>query len=297
MILIDLQQIAIAYFSVRIKNKMEVRTLVEEDHGNISDREYIRNGLLKTLRNVRVQFSQTYGELVLCCDSRQSWRRDVFPFYKLKRRKGRDESPVDWNAFHGDFDAIKEEFKQHLPYRLVEVEGAEGDDIISVLCEVNSMKSQPVRTLIYSSDKDFLQLQKYPHVDQYDRFRERFLKCENPVHEVREKIIRGDDGDGVPNILSADNCFAAGVRQRPMMSAKVEIWKTMEPETITDWDEETKLRWKRNQALVDLSCMPVEIKQRIARYMLDNPAPQRKNMYKYLMSVRAIDLVSMAGVF
>jgi hypothetical protein len=300
MILVDLQQTAVAQFSI-YNMPLPARTpsifVTEDRYEGKTEIEKMRLTVLRALKNYKQKFGEQYGQLVLCCDSRSSWRKEIFPYYKIRRKRSRDDSPMDWTTFHETFRTLKEEFRENLPYKVVEAEGAEGDDIISVLCEWNANKPSPEPVLIYSSDGDFLQLQKYSQVSQYDKMRDRFLKCENPVYEVREMIIRGDPDDDVPNILSADDCFAAKVRQRPMMTAKVDVWKTMDPETITDWDADTKLRYKRNQLLVDLSCIPTEVKARIAQAYLSHQPQSRQHMYKYLLNTKTTELMSSLGDF
>lgn len=304
MILVDLQQTAIASFMMYYKtgklgpgSTLVKQTTLYEDTGNMDDKtdlEILRHSLLMALRSYRKLF-QKYGDLVLCCDSEISWRKSVFPFYKIKRKKSRDGSVFDWVSFQKCFTTIKEEFRENLPYKLIEADGAEGDDVISVLCEANSHKRTPEPILIYSSDKDFLQLQKYPEVKQYDKIRDRYLVTENPLFDLREKIIRGDPGDGIPNILSPDNSFAVGIKQRPIMTAKVEVWKKVDP--VFSFTGDDLERYERNRRLIDLSCIPDVIKGRIASsYLGLRPAP-RGNVYKYLMKVREADLLSSAGDF
>lgn len=300
MILIDLQQTAMAHYIMDAKDRsLPEKMIVENGFGDEDkpDIDRLRNGLLRSLRAVRRKFSEQYGELVLCCDSQLSWRRDIFPLYKARRRKSRDESVLDWKNFNTIFTTIKAEFRDNMPYYLIEADGAEGDDVIAVMCEWNANKRNKEPILIYSSDQDFLQLQRFPEVSQYDKFRDRFLKCENPEYELRELIIRGDVDDGVPNIFSEDNCFVAGIRQRPVMTAKVEIWKTLEPAMITDWDDDTRSRWERNRSLVDLSAIPANIKAHIAQTYLDLSPAGRGNVYKYLMQVGATELIAAAGEF
>jgi hypothetical protein len=243
----------------------------------------------------REQFGSKYGDFVLCCDSQLSWRKDIFPFYKIKRKKQRDDSPIDWAGFQTIFSQIKAEFRDHLPYRLVEAEGAEGDDVISVLCEWNAQRTKPEPVLIFSSDKDFLQLQKYPEVQQWDKLRERWLICDNPLFFLREKIIRGDSGDGVPNIFSPENSFAVGVRQKPVMTAKVEEWKQRDP--VFNFTGEVLERYERNRLLMDLSMIPVPVKAKIANQFLTNAPKPRSGLYNYFVNSRLPELITETGAF
>ena len=56
------------------------------------------NSILNTIRAFNVKFKDEYGEMVLCSDAADPWRRDIFPNYKHQRRKGRVESQIDWEG-------------------------------------------------------------------------------------------------------------------------------------------------------------------------------------------------------
>ena len=115
----------------------------------------------------------------------------------------------------------------------MDVEGAEADDIIAVL---TARLSSSDNILILSSDKDFGQLQKYPNVTQYSPILKRFIKIDNPTTFIREHILKGDRGDGIPNFLSPDNTFAAGERQKVINSKRLQEWISQDAETFCTTD-------------------------------------------------------------
>ena len=161
--------------------------------------DIIRHIVLNSIRSYVRKFSNKYGKnLVICCDNRKYWRKDVFPFYKASRKKIRDASGFDWKTIFDSIQVLKEEFNQILPYKIVDSEGAEADDVIAALTEKYSSNEN---ILILSSDKDFVQLQKFSGVQQYSPIMERFIGTDNPAKYVLEHIICGDRGDGIPNIL------------------------------------------------------------------------------------------------
>ena len=115
------------------------------------DGDMVRHMILNSLRMYRERFHDEYGEMVICYDSKHYWRRDYFPQYKMNRKKVRDDSSHDWDNIFECLNAIKEELTEFFPYKVVEVYGAEADDIIGVLCtggqekililsEINSLK-------------------------------------------------------------------------------------------------------------------------------------------------------------
>ena len=51
-----------------------------------TDMDVIRSAVLNTLRLYRIKFSNEYGELVLCCDDRHNWRKEIFLITKHPER-------------------------------------------------------------------------------------------------------------------------------------------------------------------------------------------------------------------
>jgi hypothetical protein len=261
MILVDLNQVLLAGLMAQISGQKGVK--IEED--------LVRHMVLNILRGHIKNFKAEYGEVVLCCDNRNYWRRSVFPFYKHGRKKSREKSDLDWHLIFDTLAIIKDELKQFSPYKVVDVEGAEADDIIGTLVPRHSAHE---KILILSSDGDFLQLQHYPNVKQYNPVMKKYLKSQNPTSDLKEKIIRGDKGDGIPNILSPSDCFVTESRQKPISAKKLSEFLTTDPDSF---DENTKIGFSRNKTLIDLSCIPEEIKERIID-VYDNikPAPKSK---------------------
>ena len=146
MILVDLNQVVISNLMMQL-NKSQKKGL---------DEPLIRHMILNSLRSYNKKFRDTYGEMVVCCDNRKYWRKGVFPFYKSGRKTARDRDNLDWHVIFETLDRVRQELKDNLPHKVIDVEGAEADDIIGVLTARMS-KQEPI--LILSSDKDFIQLQ------------------------------------------------------------------------------------------------------------------------------------------
>jgi 5'-3' exonuclease len=249
MLIIDLNQVLISNLMQQLNSHASMKL----------DENLIRHMVLNSLRSYVKQFRQKYGEVVIACDSRKYWRKDVFPFYKANRKKDRDASVHDWTLIFESLNKIRDELASFSPYKVINVEGAEADDIIAVLV---ARKSANEDVLILSSDKDFMQLQKYPNVTQYSPILKRYIKTDDPHSYIKEHILRGDRGDGIPNFLSSDNTFATGERQKVINSKKLAVWLTQTPEEICVND--TMLRgFKRNQMLVDMDYIPEAIKSLI----------------------------------
>ena len=283
MILIDLNQVLIANLMQQVNAAPKMQL----------DEPLIRHMVLNSLRSYIKQFKGQYGEIVICCDSKKYWRRDYFPFYKSNRKKDREKSGHDWNLIFETLNKIREELKIYFPYKVLEVEGAEADDIIAVLAGRVSPQED---ILILSSDKDFVQLQKYKNVIQYSPILKKFVKSDNPHQYIKEHILKGDRGDGIPNFLSADNVFALGERQKVINSKKLTEWLSKSPEEFCVND--TMLRgYKRNQQLVDLDFIPEPIKQGIVE-AYDNTKPNtRQKMMTYFIENRLKNLIEVLDEF
>ena len=228
MILVDLNQIAISNLMVSI-NTYNKNQEINED--------LLRHMVLNSLRSYKVKFGEKYGDLVICCDGRHYWRRDIFPFYKAGRKKDRAASTLDWTLIFETLNKIRDEIKEYFPYIVLDVDRTEADDIIAVLVQ-NKSPFEPV--LILSGDKDFMQLQKHNRVDQYAPVQKKFVRTDSPRDFLKEQIIRGDRGDGIPNFLSNDDVLVKGERQKPISKKKMAGWLVSDPE---DCFAENQMSW------------------------------------------------------
>jgi 5'-3' exonuclease len=283
MILIDLNQVLISNLMQQIGSNPNAKL----------DEPLIRHMVLNSLRSYIKQFKSKYGEIVIACDSKKYWRRDVFPFYKAHRKTDREKSAFDWHLIFETLNKIREELKENFPYKVLEVEGAEADDIIAVLAGRISPNED---VLILSSDKDFVQLQKYANVIQYSPILKRFVRTDNPAEYIKEHIIRGDRGDGIPNFLSADNTFVIGDRQKVINKKKLEEWLSKSPEEFCTTDNMLR-GYKRNQMLVDLDYVPEDIKTKIVE-AFDRPKQgNRSKMLNYFIENRLRNLIEVLDEF
>jgi 5'-3' exonuclease len=283
MILVDLNQVLISNLMIQINSNP--KTKIEED--------LVRHIVLNSLRSYSKQFKSKYGKLVICCDSRKYWRRDVFPFYKSHRKKDRDKSDFDWGLIFDTLNKIRDELKTSFPYKVIEVESAEADDVIAVLAARFSPHEE---ILILSSDKDFVQLQKYDGVQQYSPILKRFIRTEDPKMFVKEHIIRGDRGDGVPNFLSSDSSIASGERQKSINNKKLKEWLKDSPSNFCETDV-MKHGWSRNQLLVDFDHIPVSLQEQIVNAYDNTKASTRNDLLNYLIEKRMRNLLETLDEF
>ena len=254
------------------------------------DENMVRHMILNSIRMYRKEHHNEYGEVVLTWDSKHSWRRDYFPEYKASRRKGREESDLDWDDIFGTLNKIRNEIKENFPYKYLEVFGAEADDIIGFLCEEN----RDEKIMIISGDKDFIQLQKYPNVKQWSPITKKDVNGFNPTTYLKEHILRGDTSDGVPNVLSPDNTFIDGLRQRPLSRKKIQSWLLGGG---SDWNDEVKRNFQRNSTLIDLSRTPEELNNQIRLEYNNAPHGDRSKLLNYFMQNKLKELTENIGEF
>ena len=287
MILVDLNQVLLAGLMAQIANQKPKVNLEEG---------LVRHMVLNIIRTHLRNFREQYGEVVLCCDNRKYWRKDFFPFYKAHRKKAREKSDLDWHLIFDMLAKFKSELKENFPYKVIDVEGAEADDIIGTLAPRHVMHED---VLIISSDGDFLQLQMYNGrsqytIKQYNPAQKKFVISHDPVKELKMKIINGDSGDGIPNILSSSDTFVTGQRQKRMTEQKMEKYLN---EEYVNYDTIANTGFARNQVLIDLRNIPNDIKDKIIN-MYDETKPASKNkMLDYFIANKLKNLMEVIEEF
>jgi hypothetical protein len=260
--------------------------------------DLLRHMVLNSIRHNNTKFKAEYGELVICCDGSSVWRRDIFPLYKANRKKTRDESELDWKLIFNALHQIRDEINENFHYRVIYNDKCEADDVIATLCsqfgDDGFLSSGQEKILILSADKDFIQLHKWRNVKQYDPIRKKYVQHPKPLKYLKEHIIRGDSGDGVPNILTKDDVFVLGERQKNISSKKLEGWLEAEPK---DFCTESMLRnWKRNEQLIDLTFTPSQYQNEIID-TFDKQEGKSKNIFNYFTKNKLKNLMEAINDF
>jgi hypothetical protein len=268
-------------------------------HLNITKRDsvdvgMVRHMILNSLRMYRQSYFREYGELVICYDSKHYWRRDYYPEYKASRKKTRNNSGHDWDDIFECLNMIKEEITNNFPYKVLEVYGAEADDIIAALCL--ELEFDNGNTLILSGDKDFVQLQTYNNVKQYSPITKKFINNGDPAEYLYEHILKGDTSDGVPNVLSPDNTFVDGLRQKPLSKKKIAEWAGPLCEQLLPNDE-VRRNFQRNKKLIDLRESPKELFLECLKAYEDAPEGDRSKLLNYFIENRLQELMNSIGEF
>lgn len=286
MIIVDLNQVMISNLLMQIGK-----------HTNASlEENMVRHMVLNSLRSYNSKFRDEYGEMIIACDNKNYWRKKLFPYYKANRKKSIEKSELDWNSIFETMNKIREELKTFFPYRVINIESAEADDVIATLVsEFGSPLNTGEKILIVSGDKDFIQLHTYANVKQYDPVRKKQIHHNDPALFLKEHIMRGDAGDGVPNFLSQDDCFVMGIRQTPITSKKLNEWVTKTPEEFCD--SRMLRNYSRNKQLIDLSMIPVEIKEKVMNEYNKQSNKDKKDLFNYFVKNKLKNLIEHIGDF
>lgn len=293
MIVVDFNQVAISNMMAELGGRRDVEVNLP----------LIRHMIINSIRSYKRKFGAEFGEIVIACDNRNYWRRQFFPNYKANRKKSRQDSGFDWNSIFEALHQVRAELQEHFPYPVIDVDGAEADDVIAALAEYSQTSNtdgllpsaEPF--LVLSGDHDFNQLQKWSNVKQYAPVQKKFVKLtESPEAVLMEHIITGDKGDGVPNIMSDDDTFVTGGRQRPIRKHLIAEWKNQQPEQFITNDEMWR-NFQRNRELVDLSRIPQEIKDAIIDSYEKQRGGDRSGLLNYFIANRMKQMIELIDEF
>ena len=239
---------------------------------------FLRHLVLNQIRGYRKKFVKDYGELVMALDSRTGyWRKAVFPYYKALRKEAREQSVIDWNMVFGHFDTLIQEMRDYFPYKMVYVDKAEADDIISVLSKTEG------NHVIVSNDKDFRQLHN-ERVCQYFPRDQHMERERYPDVYLFEQVCHGDKVDGIPNIRSDGDCFVSKKRQKPCSDKFVQTLLRNQNQMQEILTPEEMNRFRENQRIIDLSFVPEEIRSEIIETYDSAPTRGRAKLFEFFAS-------------
>jgi len=251
-------------------------------------------GFLNTL--LEIQKKHNPSHIAVAFDlSGSTFRHDIYPEYKANR----DETP---EPIRFSIPIIKDLLKSfNIP--ILEMKGFEADDIIATLSKylqteetipagMNGMFEEKQNVMIISSDKDFIQLQQYDNVKQFSPIAKKFITDKDPKSYLDEHILRGDKSDGIPNILSDDNVFVEERRQIPLTKKKI---AELDMDNLS---ESNNYRYSRNKTLIDLSCIPERIEEKIlTEWKETDQCKSKKDMLNYFMKHRLKNLMEVIEEF
>ena len=281
MILLDYSQIALSNIIVQ----------------KLNDESMIRHMILNSIRMYNKRYRDEYGQMVICADGMNTWRKDYYPYYKAHRRKNREESSQDWNEIFRILHLVRDEIRDNLPYKVIHHEGIEADDIIGTLALRTQEFGNHEPVMIVSSDKDFIQLQKFKNVKQFSPIQKKMVTDENPRTYLFNHIMRGDSGDGIPNVLSPDDTFVSEGQQTPLRQTRINEWLEQSDNLKEVMDTEVDRNYQRNKKLIDLTDIPENLQQLIINNFIEQPIAMRMKVLNYLIKKRCNQLIEVVEEF
>jgi len=281
MILLDYSQIALSNIIVQ----------------KLNDETMIRHMILNSIRMYNKRYREEYGQMVICADGMNTWRKEYFPEYKAHRKKARDNSEMDWTEIFRILHLVRDEIKENLPYKVLHMDGCEADDIIGTLAMQTQEFGMHEPVMIVSSDKDFIQLQKFNNVKQFSPIQKKMVANENPRTYLWNHILRGDSGDGVPNVLSKDDTFVSESKQTPLRQTRIDDWIHNAERLREVMPEEIFRNYQRNKKLIDLADIPEDIQKNIINTFNGQKPPMRMKVLNYLIKKRCTNLIEVVEEF
>ena len=281
MILLDYSQIAISNIIVQ----------------KLNDENMIRHMILNSIRMYNKKYRDQYGQMVICADGMNTWRKDFFPYYKAHRKKGREDSSQDWTEIFRILHLVREEIKENLPYKVIHLEGIEADDIIGALTMHTQEFGNNEPIMVVSSDKDFIQLQKYSNVKQFSPIQKKMVKDDNPRTYLFNHIMKGDSGDGIPNVLSDDDTFVSDKTQSPLRKTRIAEWLENSDNLRSVMEETIYRNYQRNKKLIDLTEVPESIQEAIINNYNDQKVAMKMRVLNYLIKKRCNQLIEVVEEF
>jgi Kyanoviridae ribonuclease H len=123
----------------------------------------------------------------------------------------------------------------------------------------------------------------------------KYMTATEVAEFLKLHIIQGDRGDGVPNIMSPDNCLLNNVRQGSVKTKDLETWVKLDPERFCT--SQMLTRYRRNEEMVDLNKVPETVKQSIMEEFQKPWNNSKKHLLNYFIQHRLKNLISYIGDF
>lgn len=259
-LLIDFSNLLYGSFFTQLKQDFE--ELNDENRTN-----FIKYLFLTRLIYFKNKFQTSSKDIIICCDHKIVWRKNIFSFYKENRKRKRESSDIDFEFL---FKLI-EEFYNDLklfPFVLLKNKYMEGDDWIAIVSKY--FTENKIEHTIISSDKDFLQLHS-DYCFQFSPILNKFLSVNDLNLHKKLKILTGDVKDGIPNIFSDDDCLINLEKRQKRLGDKKTIQIISENDDLREYFIKSKLlnNFERNQKLIDFDFIPKSIMQKGLKLFLE----------------------------
>jgi len=257
-------------YDVYTNDRGELKKKLKDDMFNNNYKSYFWNMMFGIV--------QKFGDVkqIVTCHDNHSWRYKIFPYYKKSRSTQTAGDCFDWRDFFNKVRKFqKEELDVYSPFISLDVNDCEGDDIIGTIAVGLAQEHPDATVYIYSSDKDFIQLLKYPNIKLFSILKKKFITSLNPKNDLLAQILLGDSCDGIPHVRNSSDYYVKPILERTSSGrakctgarlGEAVVRKAINDnkvfETIVNTPE-IQARFNENQNLIDLERIPIDIKKNI----------------------------------
>jgi hypothetical protein len=109
--------------------------------------------------------------------------------------------------------------------------------------------------------------------------------------------MRGDTGDGIPNVLSADDTFITEKNQTPLRQTRIDAWLENSDNLRESMDDEVYRNYQRNKKLIDLTDIPENIQETIINTFNEQGKTPNMKVLNYLIKKRCNHLIEVVEEF
>ena len=232
------------------------------------DFAYVKNTLITSILDLKriLSGSGVQVDVIILMDQKDPehnyWRNYIMKEYKGTRSKW--SCPIPKDIFNKQMQVMKDDVKKHFPWKIVKVTGAEADDSVGVL----TRRLNDAVNVVISTDSDLQQVLVNDMNYIYEPRKNIIIDhTADTKYDLFVKFIKGDAGDGIPNIFSdEDTLITQGKRQKAVKKTLVnemyEEYQNNGFKSVKDkyeWTDVITTRFVHNRKMIDLKMIPEDI--------------------------------------
>jgi len=192
-----------------------------------------------------------YSPLILAIDSKNTWRKEIYPEYKGGRVKN---EAYDWVKIFSAYGDMLEYLDRCTDFIVVKVDRTEADDIIAVLVRENEKEGKDA--FIISHDKDLKQL--VTNRTHYYKIgfggSGDFVAIDDKEYLINNHCLLGDKIDNIDQVEK-------GVGK--VTVAKILSEGSEGLSNYLDTDASRREKYEFNRTLIDLDRIPLDIQESV----------------------------------
>lgn len=256
-----------------------IKPLEEVDENNVPNllncenfKKVLKNQVMKRCETIDWLAKQNCQDIIDTVDKvdivfaiddsvKKSFRKVLYPEYKAQRVLKKSQyqvPPIKDYILNVLFPELK--LAEKYGYKMIKIEGAEGDDIIA--CLLNNFKDRYEGCLLIASDHDFLQIDGILQIDMMGRKHERKIGGEilNAKDFLLSKILLGDNADNINKVFNR-----VGEKKVLKLINDKETLKQMLKDNV-----DSLKQYDLNRKLISFEYIPKELNDKIVLKLNEN---------------------------